>query len=46
MDSDMIQNSLVTCAEQDRLRGVVARVPDYRSRDPVSILGATRLSEE
>jgi hypothetical protein len=30
----------------DRLCGLVVRVPGYRSRDPGSILGATRFSEK
>jgi hypothetical protein len=30
----------------DRLCGLVVRVPGYRSRDPGSIPGATRLSEK
>jgi hypothetical protein len=29
---------------EDRLCGVVVRVPGYRSRDPGSIPGATRIS--
>jgi hypothetical protein len=31
---------------QDRLCDLVVRVPGYRSRGPVSILGATRFSEK
>jgi hypothetical protein len=30
----------------DLLRGLVVRVPDYRSRGPGSISGATRFSEK
>jgi hypothetical protein len=30
---------------EDRLCGLVVRVPGYRSRSPGSILGATRFSE-
>jgi hypothetical protein len=30
----------------DRLCALVVRVPDYRSRGPGSILGATRFSEK
>jgi hypothetical protein len=30
----------------DRLSGLVVRVPDFRSRGPVSIPGATRFSEK
>jgi hypothetical protein len=33
-------------ATQDRLCGLVVRVPGYRSRGPGSILGATTFSEE
>jgi hypothetical protein len=32
--------------EIDRLCGLMARVPGYRSRDPGSIPGATRFSEK
>jgi hypothetical protein len=32
--------------KDDRLCGLVVRVPGYRSRGPSSILGATRFSED
>jgi hypothetical protein len=34
------------CNTIDRLRGLVVRVPGYRSRGPGSILGATRFSKK
>jgi hypothetical protein len=36
----------IVCHPPDRLCGLVIRVPDYRSRGPGSIPGATRFSEK
>jgi hypothetical protein len=41
---DNVQN--VDSYALDRLCGLVIRVPDYRSRGPGSIPGATRFSEK
>jgi hypothetical protein len=37
---------IILCAPEDRLCGLVVRVPGYRYRGPGSILGATRFSDK
>jgi hypothetical protein len=38
--------SLTPSVQTDRLFGVVARVPGYRSRGPGSVTGVTKFSEK
>jgi hypothetical protein len=40
------QQFLIYREKYDHLCGLVVRIPDYRSRGPVSIPGATRFSEK
>jgi hypothetical protein len=47
-DSCEVRTEFIYVVEKkvDYLCGLIVRVPDYRSRGPVSIPGATRFSEK